>query len=65
MLALHLEDDAAGSRTSRVHRELVGRGFVVGRRPGVSVLRLDPPLTVERDDVDAFLRTFEEILLAS
>jgi acetylornithine aminotransferase len=65
MLALQLEDDTACSRTAQVHRELVGRGFVVGRRPGVSVLRLDPPLTVERGDVDAFLRTFEEILLAS
>ena len=42
MLAVELEDDAACTRTAQVHRELVRRGFVVGRRPGVSVLRLDP-----------------------
>jgi hypothetical protein len=28
------------------------------------VLRLDPPLTVERGDVEAFLGAFEEVLLA-
>jgi 4-aminobutyrate aminotransferase-like enzyme len=47
-----------------VHRELVARGFVVGRRPGVSVLRLDPPLTTENGDIEAFLRAFEKTLLA-
>lgn len=62
MLAVELHDDADQDRTGRVHRELVRRGFVVGRRPGVSVLRLDPPLTIAPADVDAFVRVFEEVL---
>lgn len=64
MLAVQLDDDPECRRTARVHRELVARGFVVGRRPGVSVLRLDPPLTTENGDIEAFLRAFEETLLA-
>lgn len=62
MLAIELADDAAASFTTWTHRELVRRGFVVGRRPGVPVLRLDPSLTVEREDVAAFLRTLEDVL---
>ena len=64
MLAVELEDDHECRRTARVQRELVARGFVVGRRPGVGVLRLDPPLTTEKGDIEAFLRGFEEALLA-
>lgn len=63
MLAVELEDGPEAGRTTRVHRELVRRGFVVGRRPGVAVLRLDPPLTLDRSDVDAFLGVLEEVLL--
>jgi 4-aminobutyrate aminotransferase-like enzyme len=40
----------------------VNRGFVVGRRPGINVLRLDPSLTIERQDVEGFMRTFEDVL---
>lgn len=65
MLALELEDVPDGSFTARVHRNLIHRGFVVGRRPGVSVLRLDPALTIERTDVEDFLRVLEEVLLAA
>jgi acetylornithine aminotransferase len=62
MMVVELEDDAEGSRTARVHRELVRRGYLVGRRPGTSVLRLDPALTVEARDLQGFLDTFEEVL---
>jgi acetylornithine/N-succinyldiaminopimelate aminotransferase len=62
MVAIELLDDAQTSFTVRVHRELVSRGFVVGRRPGVSVLRLDPSLTIERRDVEGFLEAFEGVL---
>jgi acetylornithine aminotransferase len=64
MVAVELRDGEAGAHTSRVHRELARRGFIVARRPGTSVLRLDPALTVERDDVDRFVATLEEVLEA-
>jgi acetylornithine aminotransferase len=62
MVALELKDDAEASLTMRTHRELVRRGFVLGRRPGVNVLRLDPSLTIDREDIEGFLAALEEIL---
>lgn len=62
MVAVELNDDPENSFTIRTHRELVGRGYVLGRRPGVSVLRLDPSLTIDRKDIENFLETFEAVL---
>jgi acetylornithine/N-succinyldiaminopimelate aminotransferase len=62
MVAVELEDDAPNTLTIRTHRELVRRGFIVGRRPGVRVLRIDPSLTIERADVEAFVAALEAVL---
>jgi acetylornithine/N-succinyldiaminopimelate aminotransferase len=62
MAALELIDDSEASFTIWAHRELVRRGFVLGRRPGVSVLRLDPSLTIDRRDIEDFLTTLEGVL---
>jgi len=34
----------------------------LGRRPGVNVLRLDPSLTIDQNDIEDFLETFEAVL---
>ena len=62
LAAIDLKDDADASFTVRVHRELVRRGYVVGRRPGINVLRLDPSLTIDQADLENFLATFETVL---
>ncbi|MCG6922819.1 MAG: aminotransferase class III-fold pyridoxal phosphate-dependent enzyme, partial [Acidobacteria bacterium] len=62
MIALELDDDPEASFTAGVHRELVRRGYIVARRPGLNVLRLDPPLTIERADVEGFLEALEAVL---
>jgi acetylornithine aminotransferase len=62
MVALELVDNPEASFTIRTHRELVRRGFVTGRRPGVNVLRLDPSLTIDRTDIDEFLGTLDDVL---
>ena len=62
MLAIELVDDENKAFTIRTHRELVRRGFVVGRRPGTSVLRLDPSLTIAREDIERFLVVLKEVL---
>jgi acetylornithine aminotransferase len=64
MLAVQLKDDPSTSLTDRVQRDLVDRGFIVARRPGLSIIRLDPALTIEHEDVDAFLEALEAILSA-
>ena len=60
MLAIELSDSPDCPFTMRTHLELVRRGFIVGRRPGVPVLRLDPALTIAREDIDGFLTAFDE-----
>jgi 4-aminobutyrate aminotransferase-like enzyme len=62
MLAVELFDDAEVSRTRRVHGALIERGYLVGRRPGVPVLRIDPALTIEEEDLRGFLRALESVL---
>jgi acetylornithine aminotransferase len=62
MVALELKDNPEASFTIRTHRELVRRGYVLGRRPGVNVLRLDPSLTIDQNDIEGFLETFEAVL---
>jgi acetylornithine aminotransferase len=62
MIALELEDDAQASFTRRAHRELLQRGFVLAQRPGLNVLRIDPPLTIEREHVERFLETLEDVI---
>ena len=64
MLAVELDDTPDCAFTIHVHRELVHRGFITCRRPGVSVLRIDPALTIDRADIEAFLAALEEVLTA-
>lgn len=59
MLAVELADDG-----NRVQRDLLARGFVVARRPGLDVLRLDPALTIPLVDVEAFLVALADVLAA-
>lgn len=60
MAAIELEDGSQG--TLEVWRKLIDQGFVLSKRPGLSVLRLDPALTIEPDDLKRFLDTFAQIL---
>jgi len=61
MLAVELRDDEKASRTTRLHRSLVARGYILAQRPGLNVLRIDPSLTIEKKDILEFLNVFEEI----
>ena len=62
MIAIDVEDDSEVSCTTHIHQELVRRGYVLARRPGVSVLRLDPALTIERTDIEGFLKALDDVL---
>ena len=56
--------DLAGGveETTRVHHALAEDGYLVGRRPGTETLRFDPPLNIQRTDIEAFLEAFAPIL---
>jgi len=46
-----------------VFLKLVDSGYILVKRPELNVLRIDPPLTINREVLDGFLECFEEILV--
>jgi len=62
MIAIELEDDERTAVTIRTHRAMVDRGYIMGKRPGLNVLRLDPSLTIDQKDIEGFLSAFEVVL---
>lgn len=65
MAVLLFDGDPDGTRTARLQKRLAETGFIVGRRPGTGVLRLDPALTVEESDIHRFLETMRSLLEAA
>jgi len=57
MIAIEFTRDA-----ELVQKELIKRGFVVAKRSGHEVLRIDPALTIEEKDIDAFICSLDEII---
>jgi acetylornithine aminotransferase len=45
-----------------VQKELIKRGFIVAKRSGHEVLRIDPALTIKEKDVDLFMNSLNEII---
>jgi 4-aminobutyrate aminotransferase-like enzyme len=62
MLAVEFAPAAGPSRALRVAEALFERGIIVVRRPGLEVLRIDPALTVPREDLDELLSAFEAVV---
>jgi acetylornithine aminotransferase len=48
--------------TQQVYEKLLSRGFIVAKRPNAEVLRLDPAFTIDKSEIDLFLKTFAEIV---
>ncbi|MEJ2637468.1 MAG: aspartate aminotransferase family protein [Calditrichia bacterium] len=44
------------------HRQLIGKGFIVARRPGVNAFRMDPPLIITKEEIDSFLTAFGDVM---
>lgn len=62
MIAVELQDNSAATATTRLQKELFSQGYLVAKRPGLAVLRLDPCLTVEPKDLDGFLEAMAGLL---
>ncbi len=48
--------------TKFVHEELLKRGFIVAKRSGHEVIRIDPSLTISQKDIELFLEALVEII---
>lgn len=57
MIAVDVRDPVT---TETIHDELIRRGFIVGHRGGF--LRIDPPLTIEQEEIDLFVESFREVV---
>ena len=55
MIAVELTGNAA-----LVQKELLNQGFILAKRAGVEVLRMDPALTIKEPDISLFLEAFKK-----
>lgn len=58
MLAVELNENA-----ENIFEALLERGFIVAKRPGAEVLRIDPALTIEHQTIERFLKALREIII--
>lgn len=61
LLALEFTPHKSFSVTTAYH-DLLERNFLVGYYPADSILRFDPALTIEEDDIGLLLENLEKIL---
>jgi len=64
MAAVEFAHDADPTLAKSLHGQFVEKGYILTHRPGSNVLRLDPCLTIDRVDIDGFLKTFADLLHA-
>lgn len=57
MIAIEFTRDAG-----LVQKELIKRGFIVAKRSGHEVLRIDPALTIKEKDINDFIYSLNEII---
>ena len=62
MVTIELADDSKASFTSCVQKELLRQGYIIAQRPGLNVLRIDPSLTIESNNIEDFLDIFKYLL---
>jgi acetylornithine/N-succinyldiaminopimelate aminotransferase len=64
MVALSWSGDDADPYAWSLQRQLLERGFILACRPGLGVMRIDPALTIEREEIERFLETLGNLAAA-
>jgi acetylornithine/N-succinyldiaminopimelate aminotransferase len=62
MIAIKFYQYTNKSIASYINDKLLEKRIILVKRPGYEVLRIDPSLTIEWENIDLFLNIFEEIL---
>jgi len=62
MMALEFSDHINHDRVVLIYDQLLEKGFIVAKRPGLKVFRIDPPLIITRENMDDFVHALDTIL---
>lgn len=62
MMAIEFEDKDNVLLASTIQRRFLSNGFIVASRSGFNVIRIDPPLSVSKKEIDSFVENFLQIL---
>ena len=62
MIAVEFEKNGNLSYAEKINLELLKRKIILVRKPGSEVIRIDPCLTIEKQEIDYFLNSMEEII---
>ncbi|MCP3942648.1 MAG: aminotransferase class III-fold pyridoxal phosphate-dependent enzyme [Desulfobacteraceae bacterium] len=62
MIAVEFNGDKDNCITRKIQHGLLQQRFFIATRPGANTIRLDPPLTVSKDEIDLFLCAFQMVL---
>ena len=57
MIAVDVKDQKT---TERIHNKLIESGYIIGNRG--SFLRIDPPLTIAKEELDQFIEDLGRIV---
>ena len=62
MIAVEFDSSLDISLLDKIWSLCLEQGYIIARRPGLNVFRIDPPLIVERKVIDDFLEMFDRIV---
>lgn len=61
MIAVEFKNNN-NSLAALIQRKLLDEGFIVASRPGANAIRIDPPLTIDENDIENFINCFDRVL---
>ena len=62
MIAIEFSDQVADDVLSALYMQCIQQGLILAKRPGLNVFRIDPPLIIQKEDMDHFIKTFDRLL---
>ena len=62
LIALEFVKNEKYSYAGEINNRLLEKNIILVRRPGLEVFRIDPALTIDRQDIDFFLDSLEKTI---
>ena len=62
MIAIEFNGQLTDEVLSDLYMQCIQQGLILAKRPGFSVFRIDPPLIIQKEDIDHFIETFDQLL---